>query len=397
LTWTPAYLEANLPAVQAKIRAFNEGNNGAPPHVFHYFNKDTPWATTMAGRGEDLYWEGILPSKEFFRRLAQASADVGQSEGRQGGERQGEKPPGEYLYASGPVEEVLHPQLLQQLGDPGVLNPGIAFARNVWIGSADVTAGTHYDTSHNLFVPLYGTKRFMLQPPAAHAQLRLYPSLHPHHRQAQVQRVEPARTRPLHEQEIDVRAGRGEALFIPAHWFHSVRSLGTSIATNVWWPSADSGLFFDEILALPVPFDEAWPPAKTALALQVFVGQLLAELLSQPDVMQFCRRLFKARFSLLPQDLLDGFSFGGVEKYTCSATAAQVWYVPAGSKVGNVDSSDIVLLAETMTTKTLAIAAAFGRLSAPAIRDIYLGTYIEQVCAVVVGASSAALFIRDCL
>lgn len=56
---------------------------------------------------------------------------------------------------------------------------------NAWIGSAGVVAQTHYDTSHNIYVPLLGAKRFELWPPRTHAQQKLHPSLHQYYRQAQ--------------------------------------------------------------------------------------------------------------------------------------------------------------------------------------------------------------------
>lgn len=57
---------------------------------------------------------------------------------------------------------------------------------NFWIGMGGVTAYMHYDTSHNLHTILTGRKRFLIFPPSAYQQLRLYPCLHQLYRQTQV-------------------------------------------------------------------------------------------------------------------------------------------------------------------------------------------------------------------
>ena len=57
---------------------------------------------------------------------------------------------------------------------------------NYWFGGTNVTAHTHYDTSHNLHVLIHGRKKFLIFPPSAYGQLSLYPCLHQLYRQTQV-------------------------------------------------------------------------------------------------------------------------------------------------------------------------------------------------------------------
>jgi hypoxia-inducible factor 1-alpha inhibitor (HIF hydroxylase) len=68
------------------------------------------------------------------------------------------------------------------------------------MGHAGVTAHTHYDRSHNFFVQIYGTKRWILVPPSQWENIYLYPGtkkfldkflmkisvLHPHYHQSQI-------------------------------------------------------------------------------------------------------------------------------------------------------------------------------------------------------------------
>lgn len=62
----------------------------------------------------------------------------------------------------------------------------LLFLSSIWMGHAGVTAHTHYDRSHNFFVQIYGTKRFILFPPSQAESLYLYPALHPHYHQSQI-------------------------------------------------------------------------------------------------------------------------------------------------------------------------------------------------------------------
>ena len=56
----------------------------------------------------------------------------------------------------------------------------------LWMSQAGVTARTHFDTHHNFFVQLAGTKQVLLAPPAAADALRIYPRHHASRRQSQV-------------------------------------------------------------------------------------------------------------------------------------------------------------------------------------------------------------------
>ena len=77
----------------------------------------------------------------------------------------------------------------------------------------------------------HGRKRFRLWGPDAHAALRVFPDAHPRARKAQVLiDSDPG----VPKAELDVTLEAGEALFIPAFWFHHVEALSPSVSVNVF-------------------------------------------------------------------------------------------------------------------------------------------------------------------
>ena len=94
---------------------------------------------------------------------------------------------GQYFYSSGSIDNLnltfLVDQSISNITFPPHKGRGQV---NYWFGGTNVTAYTHYDTSHNLHLMIKGKKRFILYPPSYHALLNLYPCLHSLYRQIQV-------------------------------------------------------------------------------------------------------------------------------------------------------------------------------------------------------------------
>jgi hypothetical protein len=108
---------------------------------------------------------------------------------------------------------------------------------NVWFGSLGTVTPLHHDGLHNLFGQVYGTKTVVLFDPAdtpylsprsdgpmSHVSgidiespdLGLHPAF-------------------AHAKPYTVHMEPGNLLFIPAYWWHHVRSRDTSISVNQWW------------------------------------------------------------------------------------------------------------------------------------------------------------------
>ncbi|MBD2512752.1 cupin-like domain-containing protein [Nostoc muscorum FACHB-395] len=106
----------------------------------------------------------------------------------------------------------------------------------IWLGPADTITPLHCDYDDNLFAQIFGEKRFLLYPP--HHDEFLYtrkanPALYG-------SRFDPEapdyKNLPLAKQawQVECIVKPGEMLFLPAGWFHHVRSLDFSLSVNRW-------------------------------------------------------------------------------------------------------------------------------------------------------------------
>jgi lysine-specific demethylase 8/hypoxia-inducible factor 1-alpha inhibitor (HIF hydroxylase) len=115
---------------------------------------------------------------------------------------------------------------------------------NLWLGPGGHTEPLHFDTADGTLIQLYGSKHLTLFPPSQ--SRNLYPfrffggGLPPWFSQVYVNNPDleafPQLARALPEQ-ISVKLNPGEALFIPANWWHEVTALGSSYvcSLNRFW------------------------------------------------------------------------------------------------------------------------------------------------------------------
>jgi hypothetical protein len=157
---TLARLRDSLPAVSVKRQQVGvvvlistmvwwaNGSLQAPGFFYHI--KEAPLSQA---EGPD-YTEEIVSAPAFFALLQ----DPGQ----------------EHIYASGPIEDVIPPELRcdAQTGRTLALEGVHDVDINVWMAGTNTTARMHFDVSHNMYVPSVGSKTFLLLPPAAHGLLR---------------------------------------------------------------------------------------------------------------------------------------------------------------------------------------------------------------------------------
>lgn len=134
-----------------------------------------------------------------------------------------------FVYFSGEIERLGNWAIndITPFDELLVLNPHSSSV-NVWIGQPHVIAHCHYDGYHNMYVQLYGKKKFTLFQPSQWSNLYPYPFLHPSHAQSQVNlsdadmerfpRVQQARA-------VEVVLVPGDVLYMPPLWFHHVEAL----------------------------------------------------------------------------------------------------------------------------------------------------------------------------
>ncbi|EDQ88229.1 uncharacterized protein MONBRDRAFT_26419 [Monosiga brevicollis MX1] len=194
-------------------------------------------------------------------------------------------------------------------------------ARNLWIGSAQVAAKLHYDTSHNLYLQLAGCKSFWLWPPTTIGTVwPVYPALHEHNRQVAVPWTPPSGAETLHADSaatastpLHVTLEPGQALLLPAYWLHYVRAETASVSVNSW-VEAPSVVLLNELLANLLPFaSRHWPRDQMAIAIQRYVPAVVSALL--PTV--------EAQRAWSQAHLVQAPSLDAGQSATCSSSRAR--------------------------------------------------------------------------
>lgn len=111
----------------------------------------------------------------------------------------------------------------------------------LWIGPAGTHTPLHHDSDNSMFCQVMGRKRFRLAPPESLALLDRSRGVYSH--------WDPRTDDQLAQGPvtlIELTLGPGEALFIPAGWWHQVDALDPSISVSVLamaWPN-DFGWYY---------------------------------------------------------------------------------------------------------------------------------------------------------
>lgn len=150
----------------------------------------------------------------------------------------------------------------------------------LWVGSPNCTATFHYDTDHNVFVQIYGKKRWIIMSPAVMSSehARIFFSTHPSERQLlQSQDVHVLlREAVANGNAYEVTMGPGDVLVLPAFWLHSVRVVeGPAFSVNSW--TADYTI--SPVYADTMQF--AWVRGKAKLTTE---AKLMAKKITGPKI-----------------------------------------------------------------------------------------------------------------
>jgi hypothetical protein len=160
----------------------------------------------------------------------------------------------------------------------------------LWVGRGGNRAALHYDGYHNIACVVAGKKRFVVIPPEHLPDLYLgsmsqtpggAPVSMVDFRRPDLERF-PRYARAMESAEV-IDMEPGEALFLPAFWFHYVESTGLNILVNFWWDdlpaargAAATACFQHALLAL-----RDLPPRRRAIA-KLFFDQYVFHVHGDP-------------------------------------------------------------------------------------------------------------------
>jgi hypothetical protein len=208
------------------------------PAVFEGIAKDWParsWTLDeIARRGESA---SVTLTRTARNRLVLGDAGLVQDRVRLGEfvREQLERPEGGYVMA--PWDE-LPRSLADDVPVPTRMARSPLVRRKLWISRTGTVSPLHRDMPENLLVQLIGEKTVWL---AAPRQARnVYPysfsSGSPNLAHADLERPDLVRwPRSARVHALVGRLTPGDGVFIPARWWHQIRTDSTSVSVNVWW------------------------------------------------------------------------------------------------------------------------------------------------------------------
>ena len=274
----------------------------------------------------------------------------------------------------------------------------------LWLSHPGVVAQTHYDTQHNVFVQVLGSKRFFLFAPKT--ELYAYPNIHRSYRQSQVRFEESNYERFPHVTRINTTAYEvvlhpGDVLYIPPYWHHRVESLTLAVSLSILSPSyVEASLA--EVFWENVPFGAF--QAKRGLrtrAVQLYLSLLMEKvenITSNATLQDFAQSVYAFRFATLDVK----------HKPFATCYEHEVQRSDATSHSADVDSTNpdsvegMEALLKTHEAKFRSAARNVGnmllRIDADnAIKVTFLRDYMEQLVRWAVGPDYTASFVKSCL
>lgn len=294
--------------------------------------------------------------------------------------------------------------------------PSEAGPVKMWMSSPGVTARLHNDNSDNLFNQVVGRKRFVLFDPRAWRDLYMFSSLHPASRQSQVDvhalnitRFPRFRAAWAHGCLADLTPG--DALYLPALWFHDVQSVDWSVSVMAFMRPHHKNVFARAAYGHELPLNvqpaerqhrQLWiwlalvADAMNMTELALWQGAHAREAPSLNRVVArgaaFMAELASTRYAHLH---LDPMLIGAYEAIVAGESAHV-----AGSYCGADREAflrDRTVQAELSALRPLAaaVAADFDILE-PGVREISFANYAEELVASLVPPLDVYRFVRDC-
>jgi len=273
----------------------------------------------------------------------------------------------------------------------------------LWMGGRGVTASLHYDVSDNVFVQLYGHKKFIFWPPEAYKDLHVFPRLSPNHRQSQIDfsssdyltKYPQLKSLPAYEALL----GPGDVLVFPAFWFHHVTSLDLCISINAWSQSNDWRIIENKLFKVYLPelsyrtkFKEILREAgfqeravQTKIVFKLLIEQLVNYLYAEDGIKvdSFMSQLYASRYAPLVNE-----NDPWIQNQTALCPPA-------------IDEATTQALVTELEPYKEELVSIFNEISRRAVRDMHVENYVEDLVALIASESNlkveqAVPFMKHC-
>lgn len=205
--WSPEYLASLFQDRQVKVAVSNT-------HKYDYNQVKTAFENLTQFRHQAMGFS------EFIAKLQNSNAT------------------GEHYYLmQRPIQDDF-PELLPDIARPAWIEDRKVDV-NLWVGSAGNVTQMHYDRDENFLAEVYGSKHLRLFDPGQTEFLYPYAKTSVMYYLSYVDCDNPD-----FDTYPEFRKARpwegvlapGEMLYLPARWWHHVRSLEHAISVNFWWP-----------------------------------------------------------------------------------------------------------------------------------------------------------------
>ena len=135
--------------------------------------------------------------------------------------------------------KAVFPELFPDIEIPAMVDAERLLEVNLWVGYSGVVSNLHFDPIDNCLCMIQGRKHVRLYSPDQWGHLHLpspFGLENPLHSPIDALRPDLARFPDFqHARYTEGTLERGELLYMPAGYWHHVRSEGLNIAVNLWW------------------------------------------------------------------------------------------------------------------------------------------------------------------
>lgn len=263
----------------AKTKRSAQGNQDATScEGFHYQNKDSAWSIGKTACSEELQLRQITEISFPYRNDDELPKSCGN-----GGDRTQncEYDASWYLVEpfqaplSNPVLSSISKEFQEYVGGSLAHMRGSSVESMLWVSSAMTECSPHYDMDHNFFLQVAGTKTFVIAEPSAGVLFNAHSYLHPYWRQARDESLKSVAAIVAAADESDgmldsvfgrqrtaggpweVTLHPGDMLFLPAFYYHYVKSGSTgSTSVNMWVPSAAQACMDRIVKSASLPYED---------------------------------------------------------------------------------------------------------------------------------------------